>query len=95
MRGSRRQDPGDQGSAADDDGDLLLRRRPEGARRRGRAGRHTEVLSLGRSLEIIKDIGDAETVSSGYDLEDFTGTHAIGHARMATESDVDIANAHP
>ena len=23
------------------------------------------------------------------------GTHAIGHARMATESDVDIANAHP
>ncbi len=25
----------------------------------------------------------------------FIGTHAIGHARMATESDVDIANAHP
>ena len=25
--------------------------------------RHTEVLSLGRSLEIIKDLGDAETVS--------------------------------
>ena len=24
-----------------------------------------------------------------------SGTHAIGHARMATESDVDIANAHP
>ena len=25
--------------------------------------RHTEVLSLGRSLEIVKDLGDAETVS--------------------------------
>jgi glutamate synthase domain-containing protein 1 len=57
--------------------------------------RHTEVLSLGRSLEIIKDLGDAETVSGGYHLDGFTGTHAIGHARMATESDVDIANAHP
>jgi glutamine phosphoribosylpyrophosphate amidotransferase len=57
--------------------------------------RHTEVLSLGRSLEIIKDLGDAETVSGSYRLGEFTGTHAIGHARMATESDVDIANAHP
>ena len=57
--------------------------------------RHTEVLSFGRSLEIIKDLGDAETVSGEYGLGDFTGTHAIGHARMATESDVDIANAHP
>ena len=57
--------------------------------------RHTEVLSLGRSLEIIKDLGDAETVSEEYGLGKFTGTHAIGHARMATESDVDIANAHP
>ncbi|MGZ5338503.1 MAG: glutamine amidotransferase, partial [Thermoleophilaceae bacterium] len=57
--------------------------------------RGTEVLSLGRSLEIIKDLGDAETVASDYELDGFLGTHAIGHARMATESDVDIANAHP
>jgi glutamate synthase domain-containing protein 1 len=57
--------------------------------------RHTEVLSLGRSLEIVKDLGDAETVSGEYGLDKFVGTHAIGHARMATESDVDIANAHP
>ena len=57
--------------------------------------RHTEVLSLGRSLEIVKDLGDAETVSEEYGLGDYIGTHAIGHARMATESDVDIANAHP
>jgi methylamine---glutamate N-methyltransferase subunit A len=57
--------------------------------------RQTEVLSLGRSLEIVKDVGDAETVSKQYGLGEFVGTHAIGHARMATESDVDIANAHP
>jgi glutamate synthase domain-containing protein 1 len=57
--------------------------------------RGAEVLSLGRSLEIVKDLGDAETVAGDYGLDDFVGTHAIGHARMATESDVDIANAHP
>jgi glutamate synthase domain-containing protein 1 len=57
--------------------------------------RGTEVLSLGRSLEIIKDLGDANTVAADYKLDEFIGTHAIGHARMATESDVDIANAHP
>ncbi len=57
--------------------------------------RDTEVLSLGRSLEIVKDLGDAETVAGEYGLADYVGTHAIGHARMATESDVDIANAHP
>jgi len=57
--------------------------------------RGTEVLSLGRSLEIVKDLGDAETVAGDYGLNEFIGTHAIGHARMATESDVDIANAHP
>jgi len=54
-----------------------------------------EVLSLGHSLEIIKDLGDAETVCAQYGLEQFQGTHAIGHVRMATESDVDISGAHP
>jgi methylamine---glutamate N-methyltransferase subunit A len=54
-----------------------------------------EVLSLGHSLEIVKDLGDAESVAEQYELGGFTGTHAIGHVRMATESDVDISGAHP
>jgi glutamate synthase domain-containing protein 1 len=54
-----------------------------------------EVLSIGRSLEIIKDLGDADTVCDQYGLNGFSGTHAIGHVRMATESDVDISGAHP
>ena len=54
-----------------------------------------EVLSLGHSLEIIKDLGDAETVSTQYGIGSFEGTHAIGHVRMATESDVDICSSHP
>src|SRR3954454_363834 len=52
-----------------------------------------EVLSLAHSLEIVKDIGDAETVATQYSLDGFKGTHAIGHGRMATESDVDISGA--
>lgn len=54
-----------------------------------------EVLSFGSALELIKDLGDAIQVSDQYGLGSFRGTHAIGHTRMATESDVDIRSAHP
>jgi glutamate synthase domain-containing protein 1 len=54
-----------------------------------------EVLSLGHALEIVKDLGDANTVAADYHLDDYFGSHGIGHVRMATESDVDISNAHP
>ena len=54
-----------------------------------------EILSIGQGLELIKDLGDANTVSGQYDLGGFEGTHAMGHTRMATESDVDIRSAHP
>ena len=54
-----------------------------------------EILSIGTALELIKDLGDANRVSQQYHLNQFQGTHAIGHVRMATESDVDICSAHP
>ncbi len=54
-----------------------------------------EILSMGSGLELIKDLGDAADVAGLYGLNDFTGSHAIGHTRMATESDVDIRSAHP
>jgi len=54
-----------------------------------------EILSLGTALELIKDLGDAKRVSEQYSIPGFQGTHAIGHTRMATESDVDIRSAHP
>jgi glutamate synthase domain-containing protein 1 len=53
------------------------------------------VFSVGHAMEIVKDLGMACDVSSRYDLASFTGTHAIGHTRMATESRVDIAHSHP
>ena len=55
----------------------------------------TEILSLGKTLELVKDLGDATTVSKQYGLDKIKGTHAIGHSRMATESGVDIRSAHP
>ncbi|MEX0364887.1 MAG: glutamine amidotransferase [Ruegeria sp.] len=54
-----------------------------------------EILSMGNGLELIKDLGDASDVAGLYGLNDFQGTHGIGHTRMATESDVDIRSAHP
>jgi hypothetical protein len=54
-----------------------------------------EILSVGKALELIKDMGDAALVSEQYGINGFVGTHAIGHTRMATESDVDIRSAHP
>ena len=54
-----------------------------------------EILSIGKSLELIKDLGDAKEVSERYELDKVNGTQAIGHARMATESGVDIKSAHP
>ena len=54
-----------------------------------------EILSMGKSLEVIKDLGNAKMVCDRYNLDKLVGTHAIGHARMATESGVDIKSAHP
>jgi len=56
---------------------------------------NVEILSIGKSLELIKDLGDATAVSERYGLDKLQGTHGIGHARMATESGVDIKSAHP
>ena len=54
-----------------------------------------KVLSIGTSLEIIKDIGSAHDVDARYNVGDHTGTHGIGHVRLATESDVKPEAAHP
>jgi methylamine---glutamate N-methyltransferase subunit A len=55
----------------------------------------TEVFSIGRSMEIIKDVGDASHVEAAAPYSEFEGSHAIGHTRMATESLVDVAHSHP
>ena len=41
-----------------------------------------EILSMGKSLEVIKDLGNAKMVCDRYNLDKVVGTHAIGHARI-------------
>lgn len=54
-----------------------------------------EIQSVGRSLEIIKDVGGARAVADKHDVEKMIGTHGLGHARLATESDVRPNASHP
>jgi glutamate synthase domain-containing protein 1 len=54
-----------------------------------------EVVSIGRAMEIVKDVGDADDVERALPYASFEGSHAIGHTRMATESLVDVAHSHP
>ena len=57
--------------------------------------RGARVFSVGRAMEIVKDLGMACDINARYELGGFLGTHGIGHTRMATESRVDIAHSHP
>jgi glutamate synthase domain-containing protein 1 len=59
------------------------------------SGHKIEVQSIGRSLEIIKDLGDAESVNARHGVDRFTGSHGLGHVRLTTESIVDVAYGHP
>ncbi|MBO1328592.1 glutamine amidotransferase [Acetobacter suratthaniensis] len=51
--------------------------------------------SSGESIELYKGVGLPEQVAAHFALEKMSGTHAIGHTRMATESAVTVAGAHP
>ena len=53
------------------------------------------VLAVGRSIEMYKDEGLPGEIADRYGFRQLSGTHAVGHTRMATESDVDIRSAHP
>ena len=51
--------------------------------------------SIGRSSEVIKDVGTPAAMDQKHALAGILGTHGIGHVRMATESVVDVNHAHP
>ena len=53
------------------------------------------VMSAGRVIEIYKETGLPEEFARAFSLEDFQGTHALGHTRMATESRVTTEGSHP
>ena len=53
------------------------------------------VHSMGRRLEIIKDVGDAPSVAARHGINEFVGTHGVAHSRLATESVVNVEFSHP
>jgi amidophosphoribosyltransferase len=53
------------------------------------------VMGHGTSLEIYKEVGLPKDVAARFDLRKMSGTHGIGHTRMATESAVTTMGAHP
>lgn len=53
------------------------------------------VMSHGETLEIYKEVGLPKNVAERFDVRKMSGTHGIGHTRMATESAVTTMGAHP
>ena len=53
------------------------------------------VMSAGQVIEIYKETGLPEEFARTFRLEELSGTHALGHTRMATESRVTTEGSHP
>jgi methylamine---glutamate N-methyltransferase subunit A len=54
-----------------------------------------QLVSVGETMEIYKEVGLPEQVVQKFGLSGMSGTHGIGHTRMATESAVTTNGAHP
>lgn len=54
-----------------------------------------QVLAVGHHIEVYKDQGHPTEIAQRYRFSDLSGSHAVGHTRMATESAVSPAHAHP
>jgi glutamate synthase domain-containing protein 1 len=53
------------------------------------------IMGAGEAIEIYKEVGYPTDVANRFELSKMTGSHAIGHTRMATESAVTTLGAHP
>jgi glutamate synthase domain-containing protein 1 len=53
------------------------------------------VMSAGQVIEIYKETGRPEQFAERFALTDLSGSHALGHTRMATESRVTTQGSHP
>jgi glutamine phosphoribosylpyrophosphate amidotransferase len=54
-----------------------------------------EVISAGRSLEIVKQVGSPEQLEAAFHISGWTGTHGLGHTRLSTESRIDLSHSQP
>ena len=56
---------------------------------------NARVMSAGDVIEIYKEVGLPKDVAERFGIEKMSGSHGIGHTRMATESKVTTMGAHP
>ena len=56
---------------------------------------NVRIMSAGDTIEIYKEVGLPKDVAARFDVSKMSGTHGIGHTRMATESAVTTMGAHP
>ncbi|MEO9778464.1 MAG: glutamine amidotransferase family protein [Sedimentitalea sp.] len=54
-----------------------------------------KFMSTGETMEIYKEVGLPKDVAARFNLSQMSGSHGIGHTRMATESAVTTLGAHP
>ena len=54
-----------------------------------------EVVSVGRRLEIVKQVGSPSRLEQSFGISGFHGGHGIGHTRLSTESVVDLSHSQP
>jgi glutamate synthase domain-containing protein 1 len=54
-----------------------------------------DLFGFGERIEVFKDVGSPAAVTRRFGLDRRSGTHALGHTRMATESAVTTERAHP
>jgi amidophosphoribosyltransferase len=52
-------------------------------------------MSAGQAIEIYKEMGSPREFVERFDLAGMSGSHALGHTRMATESRVTTEHSHP
>lgn len=53
------------------------------------------IMSAGSTIEIYKEKGAPRDFVERFQLNDFQGSHALGHTRMATESAITTQHSHP
>jgi len=53
------------------------------------------ITSAGTNIEIFKGKGNPAEFIDQFDIKSMTGTHALGHTRMATESAITTEHSHP
>jgi glutamate synthase domain-containing protein 1 len=70
-------------------------REPELRAALARLAPQISIVGAGKRMELYKEVGLPADVARRFELAKMSGSHGIGHTRMATESAVTTDGAHP